>query len=346
MNRDLEKIIEAMIRAPSGDNLQPWQISIINNEIRLSAKKGVDLSLYNTCDQATYFSLGAMVENATIAGEHLGLDVRPELSDQNEIRLTLKTNKQKELSDRGLYESIFKRSTNRYPYLKQKLSSSQKKYLMDAAKNSKTPLVKLVLLDAPNKELAAHISLNEQVLFENKYIHSSFFNALSWNASEPGKMPITALALPLPGRLMFTLARTWKRMLFLNKLGLSKIVPAQTRLLYEAAGAYGALTTADTSPLSFYEAGKVMERIWLTATQQEVAIQPLTGIVLLQHALAKDQNLPLSREHKHLIQKAYDAISSDFSIPINEKILFVFRLGIASKETSQTPRKSISSFVN
>jgi nitroreductase len=115
----ISKIIEAGIRAPSGDNCQPWRFEVKDNRISIYNIPDRDNSLYSWGQRASYIAHGALIENMTIAAAHLGYAAKiklfPESRDPNLVaRLTLEQPAPPE--EGALYEAIFARATNRKPY--------------------------------------------------------------------------------------------------------------------------------------------------------------------------------------------------------------------------------------
>src|SRR3989338_3310518 len=117
MDDAIQKIVEAGIQAPSGDNCQPWRFVVKGNTIELYNLPERDNSLYNWGQRASYVAHGALLENMSIAASQLGytlsIDLFPEKSDTNFIaRVTLI---EVEAKNEPLYDAIFKRCNNRKP---------------------------------------------------------------------------------------------------------------------------------------------------------------------------------------------------------------------------------------
>ncbi|HVM73855.1 MAG TPA: hypothetical protein VMU13_03215 [Candidatus Paceibacterota bacterium] len=344
-NSAVETILKAAIRAPSGDNLQPWKIVPNENKIDFIPVSTRDGSLYNTGDRGTFFSLGALVENAIIAAEHVGFVTELVYRGAHGASLYFKENpagqhRDAKIQNGATYEAIFKRCTNRFPYEKELLTSEQKQAMRGVFKAIHIHDIALRFLDAPQLELTQCLSVNERLVFENRRLHHDFFSTLSWSGTDLDKMPVYSLGLPLIGLCMFKLARSWPRLDVLNKIGFSKMIPKQTALLYQACGGYGALLAHHTDTTSYFNAGRGMQRIWLEATIQQLAIQPLNGIILLRHAIKQNTELPLSENQKSLIIEKYNAIKN--MLATEQEILFMFRIGKPTTGTLITPRMDLS----
>ncbi|MGD8241945.1 MAG: ThiF family adenylyltransferase, partial [Desulfobacterales bacterium] len=72
-------ILQAAIRAPSGDNCQPWRFRVDQNRISLHLRPEVDRSLFNVDQYASLIACGAAVENMRLAASRYGFEARVNL---------------------------------------------------------------------------------------------------------------------------------------------------------------------------------------------------------------------------------------------------------------------------
>src|SRR5687768_12107113 len=68
------QIVSSGVLAPSGDNLQPWILESNGESLHMSIDTSRDRSLYNFRYRASLISLGALIENVTIAAGEFGLE--------------------------------------------------------------------------------------------------------------------------------------------------------------------------------------------------------------------------------------------------------------------------------
>ncbi len=78
-------------------------------------------------------------------------------------------------------------------------------------------------------------------------------------------------------------------MKFLNKLNFSKLVGKQNTDLYAASSAMGIVISDDDSPESYIKVGRIVQRMWLTATKLELSIQPITGALFLRKSVEDEE---------------------------------------------------------
>lgn len=341
----IQKLIDAGIRAPSGDNCQPWRFVVNGNVIELYNLPERDNSLYNWGQRASYVAHGALLENMATAASQLGytlsVDLFPDESDTNFIaRATLIKGTAKSES---LYDSIFKRCTNRKPYAKTCLTPDERSQIITAGNTSNG--AKLHLLEDPGKiKLLAHAAaMNEKILLENSKMHHFFFSHINWTKKEDAEKSvgfyIKTLELPMPAQFAFKLFSHWKFLKIVNKLRASDFVVKQNAKVYAASAAFCAIVIKDKDPKSFITAGRIMERLWLTATKLNLSLQPLTGILFLMRRVESGDVGDLGFMHVELIKHSYERIK--FAYDAREEVLALqFRVGRGNTPSACATRLS------
>ena len=196
--------------------------------------------------------------------------------------------------------------------------------------------------------LAGALSLNERLMLENYHVHQSLFPHLLWTAKEDEEqragLYIKTLELPPPVQLAFKLLHSWSWAHRSGKIGLPKLVAATTKKLYASCGAIGLLTIPSNSDTDFVVGGRMLQRMWLTATQLGLSLQPVVSTLYLgQRVLAGDTE-KFSAEQIKLIQQAYKTIKETFGIT-EETMLMTFRIGY-SKPPSARARKLPPQYTN
>lgn len=349
MNDAIRKILEAGICAPSGDNTQPWKFTIRENSIETWNVPEKDTSLYNFQQKAAIFSHGALVENMMIAARALGFNPTlysfPDKGNINHIATIVLG--EASFGKDILYQYIPKRATNRKPYKTARLSDEQKNILLQTIHGLNGELI-LKDDDESKKNLAQALSVNERIVFENKFLHTFFFDKIHRTLEQikraGGGFPIKTLELPPPLEFAFSLFKIWPVLQFFNILGLSKTIPGQTSKNYLASSMFGALIYPNNGKEDFFLGGRAMQRIWLEATRMNIHIQPLSGIIFLRQRLLASADERLSKNHKELINHSYNVLEKVFG-NAGKTIVFLFRAGTGNPPSSRTPRLPIEHFI-
>lgn len=338
-----EKIIDAAIHAPSGDNCQPWEFEMDKNSLLLHLLPDRDNSLYSWGQRASLIALGAAIENMVVAGNKLGFSFSVNLfPDSSKPRIIARlTAVPARPQDEPLYDSILKRCTNRKPYGQDPLLENQKKYLL--ASPIEVGGSRIYLTETKNdvEILAKAASVNEKILFENFEMHKFFYDHIIWTAEEElqKRMGFYVKTLEVPGYAMpsFKLAKNWKILKFLNLTGFSNIIAKTNFKTYGSCSNIGAIIIPDNSEKSYISAGRLFQRVWLKTTKEELSLQPLTGICLLMQKILSGSATELSQIHQNLVRENYQIISERVNAG-KETVALLFRIGTGPHPSARTLR--------
>lgn len=352
MRNDIQKILEIAVQAPSGENAQPWKFGVRGDKVHVFNIPERDQSPYNFRQRGSFVAHGALLENISIVSSQLGYETNfvifPDKNDRDLIAvITLKKTKPKEES---LYAYIVERATNRKPYDKTlPLTARESHEILNAAQHIKTGRV----LITENKEnirvLSLVGSMNERLALENKYIHDFLFSHINWTEEENQEkklgFDIKTLELPGPAKVGFKLFSYWPILRVLNIVGASKAVWKQNGSVYAASSAVGIITVKGSTSEDFINAGRIMQRVWLTSTSLGLSFQPMTGILFFMQRLLADTSEPFSAHQIELIKESYEAVQKIFNIQ-NETIPVMFRIGHGAPPTAQALKlKPIIDFI-
>jgi hypothetical protein len=346
-----EAILQAAVRAPSGDNSQPWKLLIDDNQIKVINLPERDTSLYNYRQRASLVAHGALIENILIASSFLGyaatVSTFPDKSSPDLVA-TIALDKSA-AADEPLYPFISRRETNRKPYDSVPLTAEEKSSLFNAA--GVVPGGKLRLIDDPEKKIliAGALGINDRLVFENPALHKFLFDHIRWTEKEAAEtgdgLDIKTLELASPQALGFRLLKNWNFLRQLNRLGISKFIAKQAEGLCLSSSAIGAVIMDENTDEAFINGGRLMQRVWLEATRLGLSIQPTTGIAfLLQRVLAGEKE-GLSTVQIGLIQDAYERMRSAFTLGAGETIAMLFRTGHSRPPTARSRRLSLDNVV-
>jgi hypothetical protein len=346
MEQQLKEIIAAGIKAPSGDNCQPWRFRVLKDRIELFNVPERDTSLYNFRQRASLVAHGACVENMLIAARALGFSA--ELSafpnpgeDQHVATLTLQP--APEPTPDPLYGAISERTINRKKYAGAALAADAAERLEKAAQG--VPGARLILLRERAKVAAAAdvVALSDRLVFENPLLHGFLFHQIRWTAAQAEAsgdgLDLRTLELAPPDRLLFPLLKNFGLVNLLGKFGVTGIIAANARKLMLSASAAGVIVIKDTSPESWLAAGRLLERVWLEATRQGLAFHLMTGITLLVQSCRDGASDGLSQGNRALVARA-DALLSEMSAGA-APVALLFRVGTCAGPSARSLRQGV-----
>jgi len=340
----MKKLIEAAIRAPSGENCQPWRFVVQGNTIRLYNVPEKDTSLYNFGQRGSLVSHGALIENLDIAargaGFRMAVDLLPDAGDRTLVAIL--TFSEAAIVNDPLFPFIMRRATNRKPYKTGLLPEREKKAVLAAAEEAGG---ELHIIDDPEKikRVADAVSVNEELVFSNKNLHQFFFSHLNWTEEEDKKQGsgffIDTLELSPPARLALKLFRHWMLLRIANYVfGISKKIARDNAKVYRASAAMGLIRMQGNGDADFVNAGRVFERVWLTAAMRGLSLQPITGVLFFMQRLQAGDTRGFSVKETRRISEAYDAILRAFGVS-GGTVPIVFRVGYATPPTARASRQ-------
>ncbi len=342
---DLREILEEAVRAPSGDNCQPWRFEVKGDTVRIIDLPGRDTSLFNYRQRASQVAHGALLENLAIIASARGyaadINLFPAASEP-ELVATVAFRPAPTQAD-PLYDVIKVRCTNRRPYDGSPLTDEEREALASASAGRGGRLI-LTRDDDEKAFLAGIASLNDRLVFENENLHSFLFDHIRWNDDEARQtrdgLDIKTLDLAPPDALAFPLLKRWPLVKFLNTFGISRIVAANARKLALSSSALGLIVIPGTSATDYVNAGCLLERVWLEATRCGLSFQLTTGITFLMQKVLEGDISGLTSPHAALISDARRRIIGRFGVT-SETIAIMFRIGKSLPPSARSLRLAI-----
>lgn len=346
MKEIIKQILEVAVNAPSGENAQPWRFEVRGNEISIFNVPERDQSLYNFSQKGSLVAHGALIENISITAPMLGcgtkINLLPDPKDSNLIAtVSLDKLLSQHKKEKGLYSSIIKRSTNRKPYKKIPLNNNQLNELQSVVNEVEGGRIVFIKDGKKMKEVSGACSINEQVMFENKFIHNFFFDHINWTEKEELDKKlgfyIKTLELPLPIQFMLRLLKYWSVMNFLNKLRLNKVIAKGNAATYSNASAMAAFVVNGDTQKNFIIAGRLMQRLWLKATELGLSAQPMAGMLFFMQAINGGENGKFSASQVELIKNAYKNVKNVFGVN-SEAIVMILRIGHGGEPSARSSK--------
>ena len=331
----IDKILEAAVRAPSGDNVQPWRFEVSENPLRIKLfnKPEADDSYYNFQQAASYIANGTALENIVIASKELGFepnvelipdDAQPELVAQ--ITLT-----PSQPEPQTLYNAIFTRNTNRFLYRSHPLTDQAQQQFQHEATQIPGCKLRLYAKREDIKALAWTVKINDRIIFEFKPIHRYLFSKIGWTEKEikdtKDGMPVGTLGLSRFERLCFPLLQYWWLVKFANYVGLSHVIGLKGWFNYRSAAALGMITVQGNDKRALVEGGRAAQRVWLESARQGLAFQPIIGLSLLFYRLKAGSLQELSTKQQQDLADTQTALNAFFGLEAGETMIMGFRVG-------------------
>jgi nitroreductase len=340
MKNDIDRILNLAVKAPSGDNSQPWRFEVTENVIYVFNNPAKDLSLYNHKQIANLVALGTLIENITVASCSLGYTNEVTLfPDKDDLNLIGKIALEKNLiPDSKISEVLSRRSSNRRPYDGRKIPEKILSKLRSVSKEEG----QIQFFDDKIKinELAKILSLNEKILLENRNLHSTLFSHVTWNKKDDDKnhgFYIDTFEFNPIQKFLFKLLSNWQLSVFFSFFGISNLISFENQKIYRTSSAFGLIVMPTGDNKDYIKTGIILEKLWLLATELGLSIQPTTGVNFLMKRIMDGNFNDMHRGHIELIKTSYQKLLTVCNIK-NGIITFVFRIGHAEPPSGRTTR--------
>jgi hypothetical protein len=288
----LLRILDLARWAPSGDNTQPWRFEILGEEhILVHGFDTRDHVVYDLDGHASQLAHGALLETlaiaATLEGYRAVITRRPDTPETTllyDVRLQ---------ADHGIQPDplaavIETRTVQRRAMSTQALSGAQKQALEAVLPKG----YRVVWFEglAMRWKLARFMFDNAKVRLTIPEAYEVHKSVIEWGAQfSEDRIPEQAVGVdPLTARFMRWAMASWSRVEFFNKWLMGTVAPRIQLDLIPGlrCGAHFALL-AD-KPLrsldAYVEAGRAMQRFWLTAAKSGLHVQPeMTPVIFTRY---------------------------------------------------------------
>ena len=358
MNDDIRFILENALLAPSGDNNQPWHWVVRGNTLELWSRFSDEPlnSLYSNSSKNTssaYLALGTAIENASIAGTARGyrtaISYFPD-SSRPMLSAVLTLSKDARVQPDPLANVLSRRVTNRKPYSHKPLQPHERAKLLEAGRDEELGETKFIDDRTSINKLATLASLHDELMFGTKPLHDYIFSHINWTKSEDRRRRVgfyfpTLAAPPFTWGAM-QLLRHWWIMRLGIALGLHRLIALEQRFVYRRAGAYGIVLARGDSPTDWMRVGRLVERIWLAATNAGLSLQPLTGVIFLTIGSGTEEGKrTFTLDERNRLKEARENIARIFGAQ-GKTLAFMFRIGRAKPPSAHTSRRPFEQMVD
>jgi hypothetical protein len=348
---DIRQLVEYATLAPSGGNVQPWRFVYRDNtlECHRDPQRGGYLDFRGWFSQ---LALGAAVENITLAAPllHLKTVCRPfpEGSDSSLVcAVDLKKRPPSETAAAHvdpLAHQLRRRVTNRLMGRRLPLTSDQIQLLTNAASTTVAEL-RLLTSDEHLADIRTVLGEVDRIaMFEPKY-HASIMSELRWSSAEAERtrdgIDVNSLELSPLDRVALGIISRPRVVETIASLGGGNGLGTLTRKWIDCASAVGLLLVSGDQQQRYFEGGRALQRIWLTATGLDIGLHPITTITWL-NALAKHDLQSLSAKSQHswkAIEKEYFRIFGEWRDMTD---VFLFRMTRAGQTSHRAMRRMVN----
>jgi hypothetical protein len=339
----IHALLTAGSLAPSGGNCQPWRARARSRSIELSLDPAWRRSIIDACGHAAVMALGSFAENVTLAARAMGLRATSVVRDGdpgNTRLVEVHFAPDHHAARDELVELIPVRATNRQPHVGAAISDTVVDRLRAAAHNERGHWLQTVAADDDKRAVADILARADRVRVRNRALHREMFSELRWSpaaAAESGDgIDVRSLHVPAAGHLLLRLMCSYRATQYLPK---TVIEALSRRLLVQSSHLCALVMPKPLTLLSWFEAGRTIQRVWLTAERYQLSIHPWTVLPFLELRAPCHTTEVFSAAEQSEIADLNLRLRTAFAVPENRQPFFVFRLFSAQRSPARAPRR-------
>jgi hypothetical protein len=339
------RILNESCTAPSPDNFQPWRFEVTGMEIKVFKVPGKVNHLLDFDEHVLLLTEGMVIENIVIAASaeqiRCAVTYFPD-GEKPDCVARIVLSKDDSLHPDPLAAFLHQRCTNRKMYSKQKISVPVLQEL-ESTLNDYPGLTLTITSDTKQiKDLGKAVSAIDQVMFENKRLHDSLFEHITWSKEEEQRthvgLSLDSMEFKAAEKLLFKGLKNWSLVNALNMTGFSRFVRFKNSMQYGSAAASALVSARKGDRTDYLDAGRFVQRFWLKATRAGLSLHPIVGVIYCSQKVDGENNDLFASNHKELLRDSYDVLQ-EVAGSGDSPVVFFCRLGYAKKTSYQSTRK-------
>ncbi len=266
--------------APSGGNAQPWRLKTGPRQLTIE----LDRQRTSTMDvrsRGSYVAIGAAVFNARTAAAAVGrlgpVALFPADAGPDAVAsLVLGDGTDAELA--AFYPDVLRREANRRRGVPEPLDLSLAAQLADAVAAEGGHL-RLVTDHHQLTECSDILGDSERIRFLTAHLHREMIGELRWPGDDVRTgIDLRTLELSPPEVAVLGVARRGDVMDLLRDWDAGQALGDNARGAVRASSALAVVTVPNASPTAYVQGGAAVERLWITAQQAELGVQPVSPV--------------------------------------------------------------------
>ena len=344
--KSVEHLVEFAVKAPSGDNAQPWRFAYRPDTGILSLE--IDESRVDSPKSMWRFvarlSCGAAMENLLRAAPCLGLEATMLAPEEGEVcRLRLEPARAPR-NQPDVLDVLSRRTTNRSIYPPAAISSQAAQRLQAATPALGGVRTFWIWERERIDQLAETLYEIDAAMYGIRLIWRSIERRIRFDRpwKEEVAVGLATGALELP-RLKLLAIRCLGCIphSLLRTLGIVRALSRRTLGLIRSAQGLCYVVADDDRPETDILAGRVVESAWLALTAEGISAHPMNSIALMEHAISHGEPGPRSSVEAASIERLIEKFHALVPEAAGRRSVFLMRFGLAPAPTSRNGRLPI-----
>ncbi|MDO8520588.1 MAG: hypothetical protein Q7S52_00570 [bacterium] len=292
---DWKPLVEGASRAPSGDNTQPWEVSVAGNALELYYAPTKAPGFYDVDNVSRYLALGAWLHNFKVLSSHAGYRATVTLIPSGTVvaRITLEKGEEKI----GDASAVLSRRTNRFPYQQKPLAPEQKEKLEKVLLPYGVTIA--WLLGKDKEEFQCVAPELENIFWKFPEHRTSLLSILKLGSAKSAETGIhrTHFGVAFGGVSAVLGLFLSRHVSLIWKMGCLAVASVDRRNLKHSSAVLLLYANApdglvqNTRREFWLTTGMALEEFWLATTKEHLAVQPFYSIIVF--GLRKFFGLPV-----------------------------------------------------
>ncbi len=347
LERQIEDIITVALKAPSGDNCQPWKFQIEGQKLFVFHDEARATHQLNRKNHASFMALGSLLEAMQIAASVHHLKTETKLIFEQHGSLSLWAEVSFLLSNQiidPLVETISIRCTDRRLYKKGDLDAQLIQQLMDL--NKRYPGCALHLKKDSSHQFINYLLGSEKFLWTNKRIVKDLFQWIRFSENEVKSksdgMSLLNIGVNIAEAFLLRFIRKFPQLpRMLWPLGFKQKITTDLRKSIESSAGLICFSVNEVSPVSLCHTGRMAYRVWLLLNSHSFGVQPLSfSSTSLGDLVSGAFHSDASEEEIQHFSEGLKIVRDNFDLKSDEIPVWIFRTGLSKPlpNDHRTPR--------
>jgi nitroreductase len=302
----IEIIVDSARRAPSGGNVQPWHFEAEGEEIRFYVEPERSTSSMDVQLRGSYVAIGAALFNARVAAaslKRLGtVKIFPD-GDRSQHVATLSLGTQIDAGIARLYDGVSTRAANRRAGRPSPIDEATVATLSRGVEREGARL-RFATGRERIEECSRLLAESDRLRFLIPKVHQEMMSELRWPGRDSLEIGMDVRTLEMdPGSLgVLELLKRRDVMDNLAEWRGGQNLGLRTQVMVTSSSALAVITVPRADPSWYVRGGSAIERFWLSAELQGLAIQPVSPLFLYATDEADLVNLGGERHLEEMVQ--------------------------------------------
>jgi len=342
-------LIEAVKKAPSGGNSQPWRWHYQNKKLHLFMDVGTAAAYLDPQFVSSYTSIGSAIENLLLAASAKKLKVNwsltPELAPKHLAIFSFANGAEATEEQQILEQQIPFRHTNRKSPERTPLSNDHKHYLSNLVQQTNGASLTFIEDATKIKRLSEIATTTDLFRMFIPEAHEDFIvKEMRWTPEEVKQtedgIGIHTLDLGINDQYGIRLLRDRRMINFLEEINGGGAFGRLLTQQFMSSSAIGLISMPNNAVESWINCGIAAEKMWLGATALGLQIHPVNVPLLFFYKNSVEKSITLSDERKLYLTQAEKEFNTIFEKSQDSTSMFMFRIFKTSASPEKTIRKS------